>query len=398
MLFSVALILSLGFIAGLLVSKIKVPKLVGMLIVGLLLGPYVFNLLDPKLLAISSELRLIALVIILTRAGLSLDIQALKKIGRPAILLCFIPATFEIIGITIFAPLLLGISTFEALLLGSVLAAVSPAVVVPAMIKLQDENYGGEHKIPELIMAGASVDDIYVIILFYSFLGLAENNVFNASQLLKIPTSIVLGIIFGILVGLLLSTLFRKMKIALPVKILILLSVSLLLISGENFLESYVPFSALLSVITIGIILLMKNKDDAIEIEKGYRHLWTFFEIVLFVLVGAMVDLNLALSSGFSVLLLLFIALTFRSLGVLISLIKTNITMKEKLFTVFAYLPKATVQASIGGIALASGLDSGNIILTVAFLSNLIAAPLGALLIDTTYKKLLNKKEIAEIS
>jgi NhaP-type Na+/H+ or K+/H+ antiporter len=391
MLFSIALILLSGFLIGIVLEKIKIPKLVGFIIIGLIIGPYALNLIDSKLLSISSELRQIALIIILTRAGLSLDISSLKKIGRPAILMSFIPASFEIVGTTIFGPIFLGISTFEALLLGSVLGAVSPAVVVPRMIKLQKDGYGRKHNIPELLLAGSSVDDVYVIVLFYAFLGLVENNVFNLTTITMIPVSIILGILLGVIVGFILSFTFKKTHFNLTIKILLTLSSSFLMIAFENLIKDYLSISSLLGIMTLGLILLSKNRQDAIELEEGYHKLWIFFEIFLFVLVGASVDINYALSSGINTVLLLLTALSFRMFGVFICLIKTKINFKEKIFIAIAYLPKATVQASIGGIALSMGLACGSMVLTIAVLSILITAPIGAILIDNTFKRLLTK-------
>lgn len=393
MLFSIALVLFFGFIGGLIFNKLRLPKLVGMIIVGFLIGPSVLDLLDVKMLLISQELRQIALVIILTRAGLSLDIDSLKEIGKPAILMSFIPASLEIIGISIFAPLLLNISVFEALLLGSVLAAVSPAVIVPSMIKLQKEKYGNKKKIPELIMASASVDDIFVIVIFYSFLGLVENNAFNASFLFSIPLSIGLGIILGIVTGFSLSFVFKKVKISNTYKVLLILSLSFGKIFLEEVLKNIIPFSALISIMTLGIVLYFLNKEDAKSLKRGYGYLWGFFEIFLFVLIGAAVDFNIAFNNGINVVILIFIGLIFRSIGVVICLIKTKLNIKEKLFVILSFLPKATVQASIGGIALSYGLDSGNLILSIAVTSIIISAPLGAILIETTYKRLLKIEE-----
>lgn len=394
MLFSIGLILLLGFIIGSIFEKIRIPRLVGMIIVGIIVGRYVLNLLDEKILAISNELRQIALVIILTRAGLSLNLSDFKKIGRPAILMCFLPATFEIIGTTLFAPKLLGINVFEALLLGSVLGAVSPAIIVPRMIKLKEESYGTKNKIPDLLLVGSSADDVYVIVLFYSFLGLVKNNVVNFNTIALIPSSIVLGVLLGIIVGLTLSKLFKKINIETSYQILILLCASFLMIVLENAVKTYVSISSLLGIISVGMVLHSRNKDQSINIERGYHKLWNFFEIFLFVLVGASVNINYAYNIGAKIILLIIIALVFRTVGVLICLIKTGLSCKEKIFLVISYLPKATVQASIGGIALEIGLPVGGLILTSAVAAIFITAPLGALLIDTLYKTLLDRKAI----
>ncbi len=390
MLLSLGLIILLGFSIGVIFEKIKIPKIVGMIFIGILMGPSVLDIIDNSVLDISAELRQIALVIILTRAGLSLDLSSLKKIGRSAILMCFIPATAEIIGVAIFGPMLLDISLSEAILLGSVLAAVSPAIVVPRMIKLIENKKGTKNSVPELILAGASVDDIYVIILFYASLNLVKTSNFNASSLLQIPTSIILGIVIGIILGLILRIFFKKVNINSIYKTLILLASSFILIGLEKLCPDYIKFSALLSIMTMGIIISAKN--DTKEIRTNYNSLWTIFEIFLFVLVGASVDLSYALKFGFNPVLLIFIVLIFRMIGVSLCLIRTNLSIKERLFCTLAYIPKATVQASIGGIALSNGLECGNIILTIAVLSIIITAPLGAILIDTTANHFLEEE------
>lgn len=388
-LLSLGIILLGGFIIGLLFEKIKLPKIVGMIIIGILIGPSFLNIIDDSIINISAMLRQIALVIILTRSGLSLDIKKLKEIGRPAILMCFIPATFEIVGVLILAPILLNVSITEALLLGAVLAAVSPAVVVPRMIKLKEKRYGENKNVPELIMAGSSADDIYVIILFYAFLGLNNGQSINLMSLVNIPISIVLGILVGFVVGLLLSFIYKKFEMKILTQILVLLGSSFLLIGVEELISKYIAFSSLLGIITIGIVILFKNKEAAVELESGYNKMWTFFEILLFVLVGISVDINYAINAGFIPVVVLVGALVFRMIGVFVSLLFTTLNIKERLFSMISYIPKATVQASIGGIALAEGLAVGPLVLTMAVLSILITAPLGAILIDTNYKKLL---------
>ncbi len=391
-LLSLGIILLSGFLVGLLFEKMKLPKIVGMIIIGIFLGPSLLNIVDDSIINISAMLRQIALVIILTRSGLSLNLKKLKEIGRPAILMCFVPATFEIVGVLILAPLLLGVSVVEALLIGSVLAAVSPAVVVPRMIKLKEEGYGENKSIPELIMAGSSADDIYVIVLFYAFLGLADSGKLNALSFVNIPISIILGVLLGIGVGLLLSYIYKKINMNIIIKILLLISTSFLLIGLEELISDCISFSSLLGIITIGMVILLKNKEVAVDMEKGYHKLWTFFEILLFVLVGISVDINYAISAGFMPIVVLFSALVFRMAGVFVSLLFTNLKMKERLFSMISYLPKATVQASIGGIVLAQGFAVGSLVLTMAVLSILITAPLGAILMDLSYKKLLVQK------
>ena len=389
MVLSIGLVLVGGFITGLIFEKIKLPKVIGMIFIGILLGPSLLNIIDSSLIQISPILRQIALVIILTRSGLSLDLKKLKEIGKPAILMCIIPATLEIIGVLVFGPLILGISIIESLLLGSVLAAVSPAIVVPRMIKLIQEGYGKDKNVPELIMAGAAADDIYVIILFYAFLGLANGGELNAWALSQIPISIILGIVLGVVTSLIVNPIFKKAQLSNTSKVLILLGISFLLIGFESLLEAYISISALIAIITLGVMIFLRNKEEAIKIERGYQKLWVFFEIILFVLVGISVDLNYALSAGFLPIIVLLIALVFRSFGVYLSLLFTNLNKKEKLFIAISYLPKATVQASIGGIALSMNLSIGPLILTMAVLSILITAPLGTLLMDNMYRKLL---------
>ena len=393
MLFSLALIFLCGIILGGIFQKLKLPSLLGMLITGIILGPYALNLLDPSILSISSDLRQIALIIILTRAGLNLDIKELKKVGRPAVLMCFIPAALEITGMLIFAPMLLGISLLEAAILGTVIAAVSPAVIVPKMLKLMDEGYGTDKSIPQLIMAGASVDDVFVIVLFTSFCGLATSGTFSAASLIRIPISIALGIVAGILSGVLLSHLFKKIHIRDTGKVIIFISVSFLLVTLEHSLSNIIGFSGLLAVMAMGVAIKNQLGSVSGRLSAKFSKLWVCAEIVLFVLVGATVDISFAISSGINTVILIFLVLIFRMLGVLICMIKTNLTRGERVFSMIAYCPKATVQAAIGSIPLTMGLSCGNIVLTVAVVAILITAPLGALAIDLTYKKLLKKSD-----
>lgn len=390
MLLSLALIFLSGLIFGNFFNKLKLPQLLGMLITGIILGPYVLNLLDPKILSISTDLRQIALIVILTRAGLNLDIQDLKKVGRPAVLMCFLPATAEIIGMLVFAPKLLNIPLLDAAILGTVIAAVSPAVVIPKMIRLIEEGYGKEKSIPQLIMAGASVDDIYVIVLFTSFLGLFSEGSFSVSNFLKIPTSILSGIVAGYLCGLALIFLFKKLHIRDSIKVIIILSISFLLVSLEHSIKGNFAFSGLLAIMSLGGAIKQKYDILAERLSLKYSKLWVASELLLFVLVGATVNIKYAATSGIASVAVIFAVLIFRMSGVFLSLIKTSLNKEEKLFCMIAYCPKATVQAAIGGIPLSVGLASGNIILTVAVLSILITAPLGAFFIDITYKKLLS--------
>lgn len=390
MLFSLALIFLLGFLSGELCKKLHLPALIGMLGVGILLGPHVFSLIDSSVLDISAQLRKIALVIILMRAGLSLNLADLKKVGRPAVLMCFVPACFEILGMALLAPALLGISLTDALVMGSVVGAVSPAVIVPKMLKLMEEKRGQKYSIPQLILAGASVDDVFVIVMFSVFTGLAQSGTVNALDFAKIPVSLILGIAAGILVGFILGKLMKLIHIRDTAKLIILVSVSFLLCTVEDIFGAVVPFSSLVAVMTSGITINKIRPEAAERLSARFGRIWVAAEIVLFVLVGAAVDINYAVSAGISAVILIFAVLLFRMAGVAVCLIKTKIPVKQRLFCCLAYLPKATVQAAIGGVPLAMGLSCGNIVLTVAVLSIIITAPLGAFLIDLTYKKLLD--------
>ena len=380
-----------GILGGFLFEKMRLPKLVWYIVLGILIGPSVLNVVDETLLSISSYLRQIALVIILTRSGLSLDIKNLKKIGRPAVLMCFLPACFEIAGICIFAPLLLGISYLEALLLGSVLAAVSPAIVAPRMIQLLEDGYGKEHHVPEVVLAGASCDDIFVIVLFYSFKNLLASSNFDVWGISQIPISIVSAILLGIAAGFLMLSTMGYLKLTKTVQVIFMLGLSFGMIALENILKPYFSLSSLLAIIVMALLVSAFKKEEAKEIQKSYNGLWQCFEMLLFALVGIATDVHYTFSKEGAVLLgLILIALIFRSAGVLICLIATKFTWKEKLFIIISYLPKATVQASIGGIALSEGLSCGTLVLTAAVVSILLTAPLGAILMDSLYKKLLN--------
>ncbi|MDB1947009.1 cation:proton antiporter [Clostridium tertium] len=391
MLTSIALIILLGLFIGSIFTKLKLPSLVGMILIGIILGPHMLNLLDSSIIGISYELRQIALVIILTRAGLALDIKDLKKVGRPAILMCFIPATLEILGFIILGPKLLNLPILDSAILGTVIAAVSPAVIVPRMLKLMEEGYGTNKSIPQLILAGASVDDIFVIVLFTSFTSIATTGSnFSISSIIKIPISIIIGIILGILTGIVLVYLFKKIHIRDSIKILIILSVSFLFITVEDLLKGFIPISGLLAVMSLGATILKIYSKLARRISNKYSKLWVGAEVFLFVLVGASVDIKYVMNSGIITIILILGALVFRIFGVLLSLIKTEMNFKERLFSAIGYMPKATVQAAIGALPLSMGLASGEIILTVAVLSIIITAPLGATLIDNTYKKLLS--------
>ena len=390
MLTSLALIFLSGMLLAYVFSKLRLPSLLGMLITGILLGPYALNLIDPSLLSISAPLRQFALVIILIRAGLSLNLNDLKHVGRPALLMCFIPACFEIVAMILLAPKIMGISVLDAAIMGSVVAAVSPAVIVPKMLTLMEEGYGKQHSIPQLIMAGASVDDVFVIVLFTSFTTLANGKHISLSNFLGIPIAIVFGIVTGILFGWLLTIFFKKNHVRDSLKVLILLSLAFLLIAAETSLEALLPFSGLLATMSMGIAIFRFYPPLANRLSLKFSKLWLAAEILLFVLVGASVDLTYALSAGVNTLLLLLLVLVFRMLGVLVCLLHSPLSYKERLFCMIAYIPKATVQAAIGGIPLSMGLDCGNIVLTVAVLSILITAPLGAFGIDFSYKKLID--------
>lgn len=394
MLLSIVLILLVGMSTGWICQKIKLPSLLGMLITGIVLGPYVLNLLDTSILGISAELRKIALVIILTRAGLGLDVSGLKKIGRPAVLMCFVPATFELLGMVLLAPRFMGLSFLEAAIMGAVLAAVSPAVVVPRMVKLMDEGYGTKEGIPQLILAGASVDDVYVIVLFSTFVGMMQGEGASVISFINIPVSIFLGIIIGILMGYALAFFFGKFHIRDTIKVLIILCISLLLVVAEDALTIPITFSALISIMFIGIGLNKKKPEVAKRVSLKYGKLWVAAEVFLFVLVGATVNIEYLGKVGGKALVVIVGALFFRMLGVFVCLLGTSLNSKERLFAMMAYTPKATVQAAIGGIPLSLGFACGETVLTVAVLAIVITAPLGAFAIDLTYKKFLNKDNV----
>ena len=393
MLTSLALIFLFGLIFGALFQKLRLPPLLGMLIVGIVLGPYALDWLDDSLLSISADLRQIALIIILTRAGLNLNISDLKKVGRPAILMCFLPACFEILGMLVLAPPLLHISYLDAAIMGAVVGAVSPAVIVPKMLRLMEEGYGTEKSIPQLILAGASVDDVFVIVLFSSFTGLAKGESLSPWRFAEIPISILLGVLLGAALGLALAFFFQKVHVRDSVKVLLLLSFSFLLVALEDALEGIVPISGLIAVMSLGIALQRKRDIVAKRLSLKFSKLWVAAELLLFVLVGATVDLHYAYAAGLSAVVLIFGVLLFRMAGVWVCLLKTKLLFKERLFCMLAYMPKATVQAAIGSVPLSMWLSCGHIVLTVAVLAILITAPLGAFLIDLTYKKLLSRDE-----
>ena len=395
MLTSLSLIFLVGLALGAICQRLKLPRIIGMLVTGILLGPYVLDLLDPSILSISSELRKMALIIILLKAGLSLDLKDLKKAGHSAVLLSFVPASCEIIGYLLFAPVILGISRVDAAVMGAVLAAVSPAVVVPRMVMLMEKKYGTQKAIPQMILAGASCDDIFVIVLFTTFLGMAQGGSANVMDFINIPVSIVLGILLGVSFGYGLYLFFEtsyahKHCVRNSMKVIIVLGFSFLLIAIEEWFDGIVSVSGLLAVVAMACMLKLKSTAFVSKrLSEKFGKLWLAAEVILFVLVGAAVDIRYTLNAGLAAVFMILIALLFRAFGVLLCTVKTSLTLKERLFCVIAYLPKATVQAAIGSVPLAAGLPCGNIILSVAVLAILITAPLGALGIDGSYKKLL---------
>lgn len=389
MLLSFALIILIGFSLKGIFEKLRIPGLLGMLAAGILLGPHVLNLVAPEILDISADLREIALIIILLRVGLSLDLKDLKRVGRPAFLMCFVPACFEIAGVVLLAPLILGITVLEAAVLGTVLAAVSPAVIIPRMLRLMEAGYGIKKSVPQLILAGASVDDIFNIVLFTAFMGLAAGGEFEAFSIAQIPLSIITGLIAGIAAGFLATIVFKKLKIRDTVKVLMLIGASLALVAIDGLLPAIIPYSGLPAVMALGGTVLKNYETLAHRISGKFSKVWVAAELLLFVMLGTAVDIRYAVGAGFGVILLILAVLVFRFAGVWISLLATKLNVRERLFCVIAYLPKATVQAAIGSLPLAAGLSAGPIILTAAVLSILITAPLGAIGIDLSYKHLL---------
>lgn len=397
MILSLGLILIVGMVFAKIFDKLKLPRIIGMLLTGIILGPQVLNLLDANILKISPDLRTIALIVILLKAGLSLDIGDLKKVGRSAILLSFLPASFEILSYAIFVPKILGLNLIDGLLMGAVMAAVSPAIVVPRMVKLIDEGYGKDESIPQMILAGASCDDVFVLVLFSSFLSMAKGSEFSYKSLLKVPVSIVLGIGVGIVIGYLLYLFFeRRYKngsyIRNSSKVIIILAISFLLVSLEGLVKNVIPISGLLAVISMASSYKIKAEERVVgRLSEKFAKLWIFAEILLFVLVGAEVDIKYMTGIGFTGIILIILGLLIRSIGVFISVAGSKLNKNEKIFTILAYTPKATVQAAIGSVALANGIGSGMAILSIAVLGIIITAPLGAILIDKSYKKLLKK-------
>lgn len=392
MLTSLAFIFLCGLLLGSIFQKFKLPSLIGMLLTGILLGPHVLNVLDQSILGISADLRQLALIIILTRAGLSIDIEDLKKIGRPAVLMSFVPACFEMAATIIFAQLLLKLPLLDAAILAAIVSSASPAVIVPRMLRLIESGYGTDKNIPQLILAGDSIDDAFNIVVFTSLLGLTSGNSVSAGRFVQIPVSIILGILIGAAIGFLLTFAFKKIHMRDSIKVILLLSIAFLLVAFEERIGNLLPFSGMLSVMAAGVIILKRMPEVAKRVSSKFSRLWVGAEILLFVLVGASVNIRYIASAGFRTIVLLVAALTVRAVGILICLVKTNLNIKERIFCTFTGIPKATVQAAIGAIPLAMGLPNGEIILAVAVLSILFTAPLGAFIIDATYKHLLQKR------
>ena len=390
MLNSLALIILLGLISAMILEKIKLPNIIGMLIVGIMLGPSMFNMLDESLLSISGDIKEIALIIILLKAGLSLDLTDLKKVGRPAVLLCFLPATFEILGFIIFGPKLLGLTLLESAILGAVMGAVSPAVIVPRMTFLLENGYG-KKGLPQMVIAGSSADDVYVIVIFTALLALAKGSKISIMSFLNIPISIILGILMGVLVGFIMVYLFKNYKLRNTYKVIILLSICFLFVSIEKSLEGKLAISGFLAIMAMGVTIFNKYPSLSKIFQVKFSKMWLISEIILFVLVGASVNISYAFKAGLGTIVIIFIALLFRMLGTYLCLLKTKFNNKERLFTCITQIPKATVQAAIGGVPLEMGLLCGNTVLTVAVLSIIITAPLGSILIDKTQYKLLKK-------
>lgn len=398
MLTSLALIFLVGLSMAAICQQIKLPRIIGMLITGIVLGPYVLDLLDPSILAISAELRKMALIIILLKAGLSLDLGDLKKVGRPAVLMSCLPASFEILAFFLFAPSILGITRIEAMVMGAVLGAVSPAVVVPRMVQLMDSKYGTKKSIPQMILAGASCDDIFVIVLFTTFVSMAQGGTAKVTDFINIPVSIGLGVLMGAVTGYFLSLFFEtayahKHCVRNSTKVIIVLGVSFVLVAVETWLEGIVSVSGLLAVVAMACVLKMKSVAFVSKrLSEKFGKLWIAAEVILFVLVGAAVDISYMGEAGLAAVGMILLALCFRAVGVGVCMIGTELNLKERLFCVIAYLPKATVQAAIGSVPLSLGLPCGEMVLSVAVLAILITAPLGAIGMDATYKRLLVKE------
>lgn len=399
MLTSLALIFLVGLSLAGIFQLLKLPRIIGMLLTGIILGPYALNLLDDSILSISSDLRQMALIIILLKAGLSLNLTDLKKVGRPAIMMSFVPASFEILAFILFAPAILNITRIEAAVMGAVLGAVSPAVVIPRMVQLMDSKYGTNKSIPQLILAGASCDDIFVIVLFTTFASMAQGGKANLIDFFNIPISIILGIILGAITGYIISTFFEKAYnlnhyVRNSTKVLVILGISFILMAIETWLKDIISISGLLAVVSMACVIKIKSPVTVSNrLSEKFGKLWIGAEVLLFVLVGAAVDIRYTMDAGTMAILMIFIALCFRAIGVSLCLLKTQLNFKERCFCIIAYIPKATVQAAIGSVPLAMGLACGQIVLSVAVLAILITAPLGAIGMDISYQKLLTQQK-----
>ena len=389
---SLALIILFGLAADYLFIRMRLPGLIGMLMVGILCGPHVFDLIKPELLRVSADFRMIALIVILLRAGLETKRDTLNRVGRTAITMSCVPAFFEGIAVMFVAHRLLGISVLEAAMLGAIVSAVSPAVVVPLMVDFIDRGRGAGKGIPTLILAASAIDDVFVIVIFSVLLGIyAGGSTSIALSLLQIPFSIILGILTGILTGLIIYRIFVKYRPRATKKGLILIGISILFVWFEGAIENIIHISALIGIMTIGFIILEKSESMAHVISKKLGKVWIFAEILLFVLVGAQVDIHVAWDAGLAGALVICIGLIFRSIGTYISIIGTGYDFKEKMFCIVAYIPKATVQAAIGAVPLAAGVDGGEIILAVAVLSIILTAPVGAIGIKLIGERVLKE-------
>lgn len=392
MLLSIGMIILAGLLLGWIVSKIQLPRIIGMLLAGMLLGPYILNVLDSSIIDMSGDLRKIALIIIIAKAGLSLDITDLKRIGRPAIMLCFVPATLELIAFVLFAPFIMGVTLLQAAILGAVMGAVSPAVTVPRLTKMIDEGIGVKKGIPQMLIAGASADDIYVIVLFTTLVGLEAGGNMNALSLLRIPEEIILGAVTGGILGVILAVYFKKVHIRDSLKVTIIMAFSMIL----YWIEGIAPVSGLLAVMTMGIALNVRLQVVAKRLSAKFSKLWVAAEIFLFVLVGATVNIGYVTKAGVGMVIMLFVGLLFREFGTLISVLGVGLNEKEILFCLISQLPKATVQAAIGGVPLAMGLSCGNVVLTMAVVSIVITAPLGAIGMDATVDRFISRDKEAD--